>query len=860
MIFLENPIKKNFFLLSLCLCFFSQNVFGQHGFSQTSNYLSQTDFASVELNFRNAEDPQDPDPIATVKYEGGGVFQSGQSVEFSWEEVEIYQGGPNGYEEPGDGTWEADDIRVCTDYDEENNACLNGWQDNTQQLTFPTVSGNATVEKSLAFEVEGGGEALDYVSDLYPIWGQDVDTMIYTLVPSPDLNFRDEENAVSIWTQRSTQVTQGNLNKPLLIVEGIDLSDDTHPYVNYGRLGDLALQARNDGYDVAVISFQDPLSSIRQHEEVLRRALQLVHDLKEDTSQPTAVAGLSRGGVVARYALAKMEENGTPHHTSLFLSYDAPQRGANINLNLQQAIFGSGRVADNAPQDVKEQLDSQAVRELLIDHSEHSSPTEQETLFNEIRDLNGGTGYPAGPRLVTWSNGTWQQPSFDTDLAFEIVSNGNFNKQYNLTDLDKNHGSYIPGNLSPDESGFVNIKWYEEFGAIVLNFVGFPFGLDADVPTWWAFDQRSNATFIPTFSSTDKDSPYSSSPFDCVTGVGERSSHAAFTNDAATLMLDELRYAFGDASQPNCEPLSPPPLEVTLSGPSTVESGQYSTWTADVEGGEGSASYSWSVREPGATSWTGTGALCSGETCSYMFTNFDNYVQDGEIRVTVDKGTETDIDSQRVTVSPGASGCEPGMIICPSALASQVSSFEAEPQGEAAQLAWTTTGSMGEGAFLVQHRADSTAAWSDLETVAAGEIAEADSTDAPAYRVDTDALAPGTHQFRLQWTTGDETALLSDVIEAEITLSEPYRLRAYPNPVRGVLTIESAVDTRQPVRVQIYDVLGRRVTTVYDGPMVPHELKRFTVEPAAEGLSSGTYFLRMVGEDFQTTSQISVVR
>ncbi|WP_141491557.1 hypothetical protein [Longimonas halophila] len=113
-------------------CFWSTRV------SQTSNYLSQTDFASVELNFRNAEDPQDPDPIATVKYEGGGVFQSGQSVDFSWEGIEIYQGGPNGYEEPGDGTWEADDIRVCTDYDEDNNACLNGWQDNTQQPQYMT--------------------------------------------------------------------------------------------------------------------------------------------------------------------------------------------------------------------------------------------------------------------------------------------------------------------------------------------------------------------------------------------------------------------------------------------------------------------------------------------------------------------------------------------------------------------------------------------------------------------------------------------------------------------------------------------------------------------------------------------------
>ncbi|WP_245850574.1 T9SS type A sorting domain-containing protein [Longimonas halophila] len=200
------------------------------------------------------------------------------------------------------------------------------------------------------------------------------------------------------------------------------------------------------------------------------------------------------------------------------------------------------------------------------------------------------------------------------------------------------------------------------------------------------------------------------------------------------------------------------------------------------------------------------------------------------------------------------------MIICPSALASQVSSFEAEPQGEAAQLAWTTTGSMGEGDFLVQHRADSTAAWSDLQTVEVAERTRADSTDAPTYQIETDALAPGPHQFRLQWAAGGETALLSDVVEAEITLEDPYRLRAYPNPAGAQMTVEGAVKERQHVRVQIYDVLGRRVTTVYDGPMAPNEVKRFTVQPGTEGLSSGTYFLRMTGEQFQTTTRISVVR
>ncbi|WP_176521717.1 S8 family serine peptidase [Longimonas halophila] len=298
-------------------------------------------------------------------------------------------------------------------------------------------------------------------------------------------------------------------------------------------------------------------------------------------------------------------------------------------------------------------------------------------------------------------------------------------------------------------------------------------------------------------------------------------------------------------------------LNVTLSGPSIVNSGQEGTWTADIEGGEGSTSYSWSVREPGATSWTG---ICSGQTCSYTFTNFSTYVQDVEIRVTVDKGSETDTDSQWVTVSPGAPGCEPWMIECPSTQLANLRSFEAEPQGESAQLAWTTTGSMGEGAFRVQHRADSTAAWSDLQTVEVAERTQVDSTDAPTYQVATEALAPGPHQFRLQWVAGSETVLLSDVVEAEITLEDPYRLRAYPNPAGAQMTVESAVKERQHVRMQIYDVLGRRVTTVYDGPMVPNEVKHFTVQPGADGLSSGTYFLRMTGEQFQTTTRISVVR
>lgn len=629
-----------------CLFFSPEPALGQYGFTLSSTQASPAASAVVELSFHSPEDPQDPDPFATVKYEGAGVFQSGLALNFDWERNEVLRIGPDGYEDPGDGFWEPNDIRVCTDYNEGSETCTNGWQDNTHQLTVPSITGDDTVEKTLAFEVQGGGEALDYRYDLYPISGTAVTTMPYTLSTSPDLYYRDGNDTIGIWTQRSASVPQGALNKPLLIVEGIDLSNDTHPYSNYGRLNEFALQARNEGYDITIISFQSPLSSITQHEEVLRRAIQLIHDLKADKSEPTAIAGLSRGGLVARYALAKMEGIGTPHHTSLLLSYDAPQRGANLNTDLQQALFGDGFVADNAPQDVKSRLGSEAVKELLIDHVEHSQPTtEQEALFNEISGLNGGGGYPTQPRIVAWSNGTWIQPSFDTNLAFEVVTDGNVinDKKYELTNLDKQAGSYLPSSLDINESGFILRSRARLINSLTFGLAGKVFVGGDDLPTFFYFTRRSDPTFIPTSSATDKDSWTHSSAFDCVTGADARSSHAAFSDEAETFVLDELRYAFGDASQPgNCEPLIAP-LSVTISGPSQQAAGEQGTWTANASGGDRSFTYQWYRKYDADNSFY----PINGGTSSTYSSSFQGNVV---LKVVTTSNGATDSDTHAVTV------------------------------------------------------------------------------------------------------------------------------------------------------------------------------------------------------------------
>ena len=79
-----------------------------------------------------------------------------------------------------------------------------------------------------------------------------------------------------------------------------------------------------------------------------------------------------------------------------------------------------------------------------------------------------------------------------------------------------------------------------------------------------------------------------------------------------------------------------------------------------------------------------------------------------------------------------------------------------------------------------------------------------------------------------------------------------------PNPSRGTARVDLAVATAQTVRVELYDALGRRVGVTFDGPLSARTPAAITV--GQEGLAAGTYVLRVVGETFQDTRRITVVR
>ncbi|HEX8385521.1 MAG TPA: M36 family metallopeptidase, partial [Rubricoccaceae bacterium] len=81
---------------------------------------------------------------------------------------------------------------------------------------------------------------------------------------------------------------------------------------------------------------------------------------------------------------------------------------------------------------------------------------------------------------------------------------------------------------------------------------------------------------------------------------------------------------------------------------------------------------------------------------------------------------------------------------------------------------------------------------------------------------------------------------------------------AGPNPFTMGTTMALTVDRDQDVRVDLLDLLGRRVAVLYDGPVTVGAA--VPVRVAGAGLPSGVYVVRAAGETFTLSERVTVAR
>ena len=77
---------------------------------------------------------------------------------------------------------------------------------------------------------------------------------------------------------------------------------------------------------------------------------------------------------------------------------------------------------------------------------------------------------------------------------------------------------------------------------------------------------------------------------------------------------------------------------------------------------------------------------------------------------------------------------------------------------------------------------------------------------------------------------------------------------AFPNPFTARTRLTLTVPRRQHVRAAVYDVLGRRVATLFDGVVTAEGVQTIAVE--AGNMPGGVYFVRVEGETFAETRRL----
>lgn len=188
------------------------------------------------------------------------------------------------------------------------------------------------------------------------------------------------------------------------------------------------------------------------------------------------------------------------------------------------------------------------------------------------------------------------------------------------------------------------------------------------------------------------------------------------------------------------------------------------------------------------------------------------------------------------------------------ALPVELAVFDVKSDGRTAQLQWRTVSERNNAGFAVQHRG-ATAEWERLGFVEGAGT----TTDPQTYRFNSEALDAGRHTFRLKQVDTDGTTHFSE--PKTLAIASNHRLRVGgPNPLRQGQTAEVryAPSQSKTVTLGLYNLLGQRVRTLFEGRVDPAEPLSDAVR--SEGLSSGVYFLQVRGDAVMSTRRITVVQ
>ena len=282
------------------------------------------------------------------------------------------------------------------------------------------------------------------------------------------------------------------IRKPLIVAEGFDagiilapeMANGMNTYSQFkNSTYDGGFELRNliynsnKQYDIIYVDWNNGVDFLQKNAFALEAVIAWVNSVKIGTEK-NVVLGQSMGGVIARYALADMEQSSLDHKTRLFVSHDAPQQGANIPVSVQymfrhvtnlfnrySAPYGT-QVID-VPFLENSILDQPATKQMLMNWVNGFSNIDNTISSGFYTELKGkginptvNFGYPINCRNIALSNGAECGITQGFNAGDDLLS-------YNLS-------GKLPflQNLLVPLAGFLGYTAYQDPNILAIGFVG----------------------------------------------------------------------------------------------------------------------------------------------------------------------------------------------------------------------------------------------------------------------------------------------------------------------------------------------------------------------------------------------------
>ena len=184
--------------------------------------------------------------------------------------------------------------------------------------------------------------------------------------------------------------------------------------------------------------------------------------------------------------------------------------------------------------------------------------------------------------------------------------------------------------------------------------------------------------------------------------------------------------------------------------------------------------------------------------------------------------------------------------------------FDARRTGSNVTLDWATASEQNSGWYEVERAVNvgNNLTFERIETVPAA----GNSTTRREYTTVDNNVRNGSYVYRLRMVDRDGTFDYSDEVAVVIgdnannalTISE-----ARPNPVSGIANVDYTITNAGNVRVELTDMIGRTVSTLFEGNV---SAGTYSLEVSAEALAAGMYQIVIKSGDSVATRSLQVVK